>query len=538
MRVLIVRLLVLSTALAVGTGATIASARTARRQPVKIIVGAENVTVTPALDGSRSTTATVGPAGGTLSTTAQDGTTFQLTIPAGALAGAEQLTVTPLVSMARGGVKLIAGVQLAPDGLQLLKTAELAVTPARHVARASQVGFGYEGNGSEFGLMPLAVRSNIEIPVLSLGGFGVASATRGQTSRRQHHPPDDPTAAWLAQLAIPLRQIRSHRSVQANRRTVKGVIAAYYTGYVRPLLGSAGSSFAAWNEAATRGVGWLNEVQTLGDARQFPGYSRRLRSSIFNGALRRQWGAVTASCAANRALGDLQDALALARSAQALKKASNIGGNGAIAAALFGCAQLNLRAALNPTTVNWQSGLSSDRIFSDTVVAQIASTRLLLEQLLGTNEFTFASSPVGVTETISSWTQGATYAAQGCTKPSFVGFSANRAQMYGALAATLTVPADLFARSSPPPATVAVSVAGADLANWTTTCPPSQTTSFSQSPGAMSGLSAVTSLTPIRINSTANSNAKKFQGSADILAGATVAGYANGNGKITVSVVH
>ncbi len=537
MRVRIVRLLVFSAALVLGTGATIASART-RRPPIKILVGTQNVTVTPVLDGSRSTTATVGPAGGTLATTAQDGTTFQLTIPAGALAGSEQLTLTPLVSMAHGGVKLIAGVGLAPDGLQLLKTAELAITPARHVARSSQVGFGYEGTGSEFGLTPLAVRSNIEIPVLSLGGFGLASATRGQISRRQHHPPIDATAAWLAQLAIPLRQLRSHRSVQANRRTVKGVLAAYYTGYVRPLLGNAGSSFAAWNAAATRGVGWLNEVQTLGYARQFPGYSRRLRSSIFNTALRRQWGAVTGSCAAKRTLGDLQDALALARSAQALKKASNIGGNGAIAAALFGCAQLNLRAALNRTTVNWQSGLSSDRVFSDTVVAQIASTRLLLGQLLGTNQFTFGSAHVAVTETINSWTQGAAYAARGCTKPSFVGFSASPAQMYGAFAATLTVSADLFARSSPPPTTVAVSVAGVDLANWTTTCPPSQAISFSESPGAMSGLTAVTTLTPIRINSTANSNAKKFQGSADIIAGATITGYANGNGKITVNVVH
>ena len=538
MRVLIVRLLVLGTALVLGTGATIASARTTRRHPIEIVVGVQNVTVTPVLDGSRSTTATVGSAGGTLSTTAQDGTSFELTIPPGALAGGEQLTMTPLVSMARGGVKLIAGVQLAPDGLQLLKTAELAVNPARHVARPSQVGFGYQANGSEFGLTPLAVRSNIEVPVLSLGGFGFASATRGQISSREHHPPSDPTAAWLGQLAIPLRQLRSHRSVQANRRTVKSVLAAYYTGYVRPLLGSPGSSFAAWSEAATRGVGWLNEVQTLGYARQFPGYSRRLRSAVFNGALRRQWGAVTGGCATRRTLGDLQDALVLARSAQALKAGSNIGGSGAIAAALFGCAQLNLRAGLNPTTVNWQSGLSSDRIFSDTAVAQIGSTRLLLGQLVGTNQFTFDSSQVAVTETISSWTQGATYAAQGCTKPSFVGFSANRAQMYGAFAATLTVPADLFARSSPPPATVAVSLAGADLANWTTTCPPSQTISFSQSPGAMSGLTAVTGLTPIRINSTANTNAKKFQGSADILVGGTIAGFANANGKITVSVVH
>ena len=116
----------------------------------------------------------------------------------------------------------------------------------------------------------------------------------------------------------------------------------------------------------------------------------------------------------------------LARSAQALKAGSNIGGSGAITAALFGCAQLNLRAALNPTTVNWQTGLGSNRVSQATGVAEIASTRLLLGQVQGTNEFTFASSHVAVTETITAWTQGASYAAQGCTKPTFVSFSASR----------------------------------------------------------------------------------------------------------------
>jgi len=541
MRVLTVRLLALSTVLLLGGGAATGSARPSlvktRLSPIKIIVGAGN-TVAPVLDASGSTAAIVGATGGTLSTSAQNGTTFELKIPEGALAGSETLTMTPIQSLAHGGLRFIAGVQLAPDGLQLLKAAELDVHPARRTGRSGQVAFGYEGTGSQFGLVPLSTRSAAAIPVTTLGGFGLAAATRSQTSRRAHNPPSDPDAAFIQQLAIRLHQVRNHRSVRSNRRTVKGLLAAFYTGYVRPLLRSSGASNAAWSEAAGRGLFWSDEVQALGYARQFPGYTRKYRRAVFNTALRRQWAAITGGCAVRRTLGALRDALVLARTAQALNAASNIGGSAAIAPGLQSCGALNLRITLGPTTVNWQSGLGSDRISQVNTGVQIASTPLAIQHMLGTNQFTFSSAHAAVTENINSLTQAPTYAAQGCTTPTFAGFTTNAAQMYGAFAATLTVPADLFVRTPAPPSTVAVVVAGADLASWTTTCPPGHTISFSQSPGAMSGLTTVTALTPVHVSATATSSAAKFQGSADILAGNTITGFANGSGKVTVTVAH
>jgi hypothetical protein len=533
MRVLMVRLVVLSTVLAFAGGVTTASARA---PAAKVTVGPTDPLVTPVLDPSRGVSVTVGPGGGRLQTTADNGATLELNIPPEALAGDEQVTMTPIQSLARSGVRFVAGVQLAPSGLELLKPAELDVRPARRVSRAGQIAFGYEGSGSEFGLIPLP--TNGRIPVVTLGGVGLASATRGQIFHRSRTVPNDPGAAWLQELAVPLHQLRNHRSVPSNRRLVRGLLAAFYTAYVRPLLRSPGSSYPAWSQAAARGLAWSDEVHALGYARRFPGYIRKLSRSVFHVALSKQWAMITAGCATKRTLGSLQDALVLARTAQALGTAATVGGSPAIAAGLQNCGALNLRAALNPTTVNWQAGLGSDRISQARVVAQIASTRLALQQSLGTNQFTFASAPAAVTETISSWTQAPVYAGQGCTTPSFVGFTSAPAQMYGAFAATLTVPADVFAGAPAPPATVAVRVIGADLANWNTTCPPGNTISFSQSPGAMSGLTAVTALTPVMIDSTAGTNAKKFQGSADILAGGTITGFANGDGKITVTVAH
>jgi hypothetical protein len=548
MRSRTVRLLVLSTVLLLGAalvaGAVVAAgpaqaqpASAAQARSIRIVVGRQSTTVTPVLDGSRSSSATLGSAGGTLATTAADGSTLQLTLPPNALAGNERLTMTPLVQIAGAGVKFVAGAQLAPAGLRLLKPGQLVIHPAHPVSRARQIAFGYQGSGTQFGLVPLALQSRIAIPLLSLGGAGLASATSGQLSAREHRPPSDPTAAWLQQLSLPLDQQRNKRALRSDRQTVIGLLAGYYDGYVKPLLRRPGSSVGAWRLAAARSLGWEREEQMLGYARRFSAGEERLRTAVFRDALRKRWGPTVSACnGGSRTLGRLQTALQLARTAQIVGQGSRIGGRSAIAAGLQSCGQLGIQATLDPTQVNWQSGLSSDYISQDVVTAQTAGAPLQLQQLVGANQFAFAAPHVAVTERVTSWTLAPAYAARGCTTPSFLGFTPDPDQMYGAFAATLTIPADLFLAAQPPPATVAVTVTGADLASWSTICPPGQTIAFSQPPGAMAGMAAVTGATPILSSRTTSTTTTKFAGSADILAGSTITGYANDNGNVTVTV--
>lgn len=78
---------------------------------------------------SNARAATVGPAGGTITATASDGSTFSLAIPPGALDKSTQVSLYPVstVSGLPQGGALTAGVQFAPDGLQLLVPATLSI---------------------------------------------------------------------------------------------------------------------------------------------------------------------------------------------------------------------------------------------------------------------------------------------------------------------------------------------------------------------------------------------------------------------------
>ena len=306
------------------------------------------------------------------------------------------------------------------------------------------------------------------------------------------------------------------------------------------MLRSSGASNAAWSEAAGRGLFWSDEVQALGYARQFPGYTRKYRRAVFNTALRRQWAAITGGCAVRRTLGALRDALVLARTAQALNAASNIGGSAAIAAGLQSCGALNLRIALGPTAVNWQSGLGlgphlpgqhgrPDREHAARAPAVCSAL----------NQFTFSSAHAAVTENINSLTQAPTYAARG------VHDTHVRGLRHQSRADVRSLCRDPHGPGRPVRADAGATVDSRghrgrrrprELDHDLPARPPDLASA--QSPGAMSGLTAVTALTPVRVSSTATSSAAKFQGSADILAGGTITGFANANGKVTVTVAH
>lgn len=528
MRLRVVRPFLASIVLAL---AVVSSANAAN----SVAPGHQNVTVAPVLDSSRSSSATIGSAGGTLSTTTAGGAVLQLKLPRGALAGNEQVTMTPLKAMHRAGVKLVAGVELAPAGLRLLKTGLLYVTPASSVALTRQVAFGYQGNGSQFGLVPLMPRSRIEIPLLMFGGAGLARATPGQLAGRAAHRPSDPESAWLSQLAVPLYRIRAHRSAPADRQTVSGLLASFYDGYVKPLLRGSGASINSWTHAAVRSIAWEREVQMLRLTRQFAADAKRVRSTVFKTALRKRWRLVKGACHSGDTLTHLRNALVLARTAQRIGVGSRIGGATAIASGLQSCAQLNIQVALNQNKSGWQSGLSSTYLSQISSNAQTGSTPLALQQELGSDQFSFASPHTAVTERLLAWTLSPSYASQGCSQPTFIGFTTDPSQMYAVFGATLTVPADLFEGEAPPISIAALTVSGADLASWSVSCPHGVTT-FSQPPGAVAGLGAVTVLTPIEIGIAASTTTQKFAGSVDILQGSTIIGYGDERGAVTVAV--
>lgn len=522
----IVRLLVVL--LTITLGGTVASA-SAVTKPLPIAVGHQNVVVTPTVDPSRAVSATIGSAGGSLTTVAADGSTITLTLPRNALAGDEQVTMTPLLTLSGGGVRLLAGVQLGPEGLRLLQPGKLDITPAHPAPRSQQVAFGYQGSGSQFGLVPLAIGSGIEIPLIRLGGVGLARASRGQQTGREANPPSDIEGAFLSQLAAPLYQIRRHGSSTTAQQKVLGTLAGYFDTYMKPTLRAPGSSLTAWMRATTRAAGWQDEVQLLGFGHNFAKDGKLLRDKVFKTSLRKRWRILTTSCAGGATgIGNVQKALRLARVAQIRRTGSQLGGNAAITAGIVSCGQLAALATLNPTSTNWQSGQASDFLSQIATVVATGPTPLVVQGRSGTNALTFLSAHAAITERLTSWSLNQTFSR--CTTPAFLSFTTDPNQLFAAFIATLKIPADLFVGARPPNPRIALATFGADMANWSTACP--KPVSFAQAPGAMSTLTAVTGVSPAQLSS--SKTTVKFQGSANILSGSTITGFGNANGSVTV----
>jgi hypothetical protein len=503
---------------------------------VRIATG-QGATVRPTLDPSRAVTTRIGTAGGTVSASAADGSQYALTIPAGALAGEEQVTIVPITKLSGSGMKLAAGAQLEPDGLRLLEPATLALTPARAVTLTEETGFAYQGTGSEFGLAPLAPGRAIGMPVLRLGGLGVGSASTGQLSTRLAHPPHDAFAAFLSQLSAPVRLLRlrglgRHPAASTDPATeAKGELGGFYNQYVQPSLRRAGSSLGAFSTAAQRTLAWERELDLLGERRAFAGEQLPVLAAGLSKALVTIWGKRTTTCAAHKTIGNLQAVLTLGHVAQALGLDSAIGGPDAIAAATQGCAQVTGQVSITIAAAGWQAADMNSPL-GQIVSTVTANAPLSLTGAPAENRFTFASPHVAATEEVASASESTTYQTAGCSPPTFVSYTSDPSQMYAAFAGTLAVPDDLF-DVKPPPWTFDLTITGADQAKWAVTCPPAMTpTPFTQSPQAMEGLGAVTSASPIRL--TAQKTSRQFTGSADLIAGSSVSGFASARGRADV----
>lgn len=130
--------------------------------------------IKPSLDSLRAASAEIGAGGGVVTATGSDGTTYELTVPAGALVAPATITLTPVASLGKfpGGGKAHA-VQFAPDGLSFATPAALRITPPKPLA--DPVGLAYAGSGEDLTLAPASTVGGslvVGIPHFTGGGGG------------------------------------------------------------------------------------------------------------------------------------------------------------------------------------------------------------------------------------------------------------------------------------------------------------------------------------------------------------------------------
>ncbi len=132
-----------------------------------------NLTVTP--DPSRSVTAHITTAGGSLTATGADGTTYALTVPPDALLDDTDITMTPIASVAGWSVAPghTAAVLLAPDGLVFATPGQLVITPPQPITDLDGSPFRFYGDGQDAHLiLPEPTATGIVIPVDHFSGHG------------------------------------------------------------------------------------------------------------------------------------------------------------------------------------------------------------------------------------------------------------------------------------------------------------------------------------------------------------------------------
>ena len=133
--------------------------RTASVTTVAVLPNPLTVQATFAED--QMVTQAIGPEGGSMSLTDQNGVLFELTVPAGAVQAATNFTLTPVVDVQGwplDGLNLGAA-RIGPEGLDLYDHLTLTITVPDGFPKAGTlpVGYGFDGSGDEFHIFPPGV---------------------------------------------------------------------------------------------------------------------------------------------------------------------------------------------------------------------------------------------------------------------------------------------------------------------------------------------------------------------------------------------
>ena len=214
-------------------------------------------TVTPHLDDAHAASATITPGGGgALSTTAADGTKYALDVPPGAVTSDTAITLTPLTGVDGLGMSggLVGGVQLAPDGLELLAPATLTITPAAGTPTTGLTAFAYHGSGDDLGLVPLDPGDALQLYHFSGGGIG--SATPADVAAQAAHPPLTTTDQF--------RQEAARLYMAGDRAGLQTLFETYFDQVVRPKLEAALADDSLAQGAIDEALGAIIQMERLG----------------------------------------------------------------------------------------------------------------------------------------------------------------------------------------------------------------------------------------------------------------------------------
>jgi hypothetical protein len=152
--------------------------------------------VPPVVDTARTSSAAIGPEGGTLRTAAANGVEYTLTVPPRALTETVTIRMTPITDFGNPALAngLTGAVQFEPSGLRFARLATLRIgTVGVLPAGSRRVGFSSATDGSRIQLSPPVERDGgIEILVPHFSNAGAADWTPEQLELAELDPDANP----------------------------------------------------------------------------------------------------------------------------------------------------------------------------------------------------------------------------------------------------------------------------------------------------------------------------------------------------------
>lgn len=211
----------------------------------------------------------IGPDGGFLSVTGEDGTVFSLDIPAGALAvdtNIQMIPVSKIEGMPFGSAAY--AVNFAPEGLSFLKYATLTIDPQEEIPVDQQLFFGYQGVGEDFALaIPEVNSSELKILIDHFSGYGVSKGLLADIEpvrQRIGGSAEKRIQSIIAEKIMAERQRILMGQEGENDLDLGGLFEQYDKEVVQPRLAAAGESCAAGRLALITVLGIERQRQLLG----------------------------------------------------------------------------------------------------------------------------------------------------------------------------------------------------------------------------------------------------------------------------------
>jgi hypothetical protein len=208
------------------------------------------------LDTARKTTGEITPAGGTLSATAADGTTFTLVFPENAVLSKLQVSMTPISNIndlpLTGGY--IGAVHLEPEGMEFLEPVTLTIQAAQPFDASKLKGFNSHEMGEEFYLQLMTVSGQtitMQLTHFSNPGAAVANDLDDLVIDLV---PTDPRDRFEHDLGLDLREdVKKAEQITKN-----------FYGRVKGKLETARSETSTLKSAIRDFLTWRKAVSQLG----------------------------------------------------------------------------------------------------------------------------------------------------------------------------------------------------------------------------------------------------------------------------------